>query len=165
RGGYTRRSPPASAARVLVLVAPLALPRGPNHARAPTAPSRAGAREGAAGAPADPDGRAGLLHRLGIERDAGELREPPLERRGRVAPERAYDVDRLAHAGAPLAVRHAADLELLRILAADADAEDQPAAGQRIEGRGDLRRDGGRPQGEQVDGGAEAHAARDRHVA
>src|SRR5436853_612605 len=80
------------------------------------APALPGGPEGAAGPPAELDGRAGLLHRLGIERDAAQLRDPPLERRGRVAPERAHALERLAHARAPLAVRHAADLELLRIL-------------------------------------------------
>src|SRR2546428_785875 len=93
-----------------------------------------------------------------------EIREAPLERRRRVAPQRAHDVDRLAHARAALGVRHAAQLELLRVLAADADAEDETAPGQHVERRGDLGGDRGRPQREQVDGGAEAQAARDRHV-
>src|SRR5438045_3087002 len=165
RGGEMREIAPGGAGRGTDLVETLRVPLGLHHVRDPAVPLPAGAREGGVGTPADPDGRAGLLHRLGIERDAGELREPPLEGRGRVAPERAHDLDRLGHARAPLAVRHAADLELLRILAADADAEDQPAAGQRVEGRGDLRRDGGRPQREQVDGGAETQAGGDRHVA
>src|SRR5919201_5663523 len=93
------------------------------------------ARQRGVGAAADPDRRARLLHRLGIERYAGELREAPLEGRGGIAPQRADDVDRLADACATLGVRHAAHLELLRILAADADAEDEPAARQHVERR------------------------------
>src|SRR5437667_222976 len=106
-----------------------------------------------------------VLHGLRVDRHALEIREAPLERRGRVAPQRAHDVDRLAHARAALGVRHAAQLELLRVLAADADAEDETPPGQHVERRGDLGGDRGRPQREQVDGGAKAQAARDRHVA
>src|SRR5687767_810308 len=125
-------------------------------------PSRTGQR--GVRAAADPDGRPGPLHGLGIDRDAVEAREPPLEAGRRVAPERADGVDGLADARAPLTVWHAAELELLGVLAADPDAEDQPPARQHVEGARDLRRDGGRAQGEEVHGGAEADTAGDGGV-
>src|SRR5919109_4473297 len=86
-------------------------------------------------AAADPDRRAGLLHRLGIERHARELREASLEARRGVAPQGADDVDPLGHARATLSVRHAGYLELPRILAADAYAEDHTTARQHVERR------------------------------
>src|SRR5262249_41580938 len=96
----------------------------------------AGARERGSGAAADPDRGSRLLHGLGIERHVGKLRESSLEAGRRVAPERAHDVDRLAHARAALAVRDARDFELLGVLSADADAKDEAPSGQHVERRG-----------------------------
>src|SRR5215831_3210107 len=79
-------------------------------------PARAGQRH--VGAPTDPDRRR-LLHRLGIDGHPIEPREAPVEAGRRVAPERAQRVDRLVDPGAALLVRDAAQLELLRVLAAD----------------------------------------------
>src|SRR5262249_9539563 len=75
-------------------------------------------------AAADPDRRR-LLHGLGIDRDRVEVPEAPVEAGGRVAPECPHRVDALVHPGAPLLVGDAAELELLRVLAADSDAEYQ----------------------------------------
>src|SRR6185436_11293891 len=72
--------------------------------------------------------------------------------------------DALGDARAPLVVRHPAQLELPGVLAAHADAEDQPAARQRVERRRGLGRDGGGAERQQVDRGAEPDAAGDGHV-
>src|SRR5215510_1624380 len=87
-------------------------------------------------AAADPDRRR-LLHGLGIDRDRVEAREAPVEAGGRIAPECPHRVDAFVDPGAPLLVGDAAELELLRVLAADADAEYQPAAREHVE-RGRL---------------------------
>src|SRR2546428_228292 len=163
-GGEALQLAPGGGRRRADLVEALRVALGLDHVRDPAVPLPAGACERGVGATTDPDGRPGLLHGLRVDRHALEIREAPLERRRRVAPQRAHDVDRLAHARAALGVRHAAQLELLRVLAADADAEDETPPGQHVERRGDLGGDRGRPQREQVDGGAEAQAARDRHV-
>src|SRR5262249_18801137 len=137
---------------------------GVNDVRDPPVALTGGPHERRVGAPADPDRRAWLLHRLGVDADLLEIGEPAVERGRRVAPECADNVDRLGDARASLAVRYAAELELLRVLAADADAEDQAAAGQHIEGGGRLRRDRRRAQRQERDRGAELDAVGDADV-
>ena len=142
---------------------PVAL--GVDHVRHPPVALARRPRQRRVGPPADPDGRPRLLHRLGVDADAVEAGEAAVERRRRVAPERAHDVDALGHARAALLVRDAADLELLAVLAAHAHAEDEAAAGQHVQGGRGLGRDGGRAQREQVHAGAEADARGDARVA
>src|SRR5438309_8911618 len=86
-GGGRRRADLVEALRVAL---------GLDHVRDPAVPLPAGACERGVGATTDPDGRPGLLHGLRVDRHALEIREAPLERRRRVAPQRAHDVDRLA---------------------------------------------------------------------
>src|SRR5207244_5419771 len=104
---------------------------GRYHVRDPAVALPARARQRGVRAATDPDRWPGLLRGFRIDADAVELREAALEAGRRVAPERAHDVDGLGHAGAALSVGHAARVELLRILAADAHAEDGPAARER----------------------------------
>jgi len=61
-------------------------------------------------------------------------------------------------------VRNAAGLELLGILAAHADSEDQSPARQHVEGRRDLGRDGGMAKSEQVDAHAQLDATGDAGI-
>src|SRR5262249_56737506 len=82
----------------------------------------AGPGERRIGPAADPDRRR-LLDGLRVDRDRHEPREPAVERRRRVAPERTHHVDALGHSRPALLVGHTAQLELLRILAAHADAD------------------------------------------
>src|SRR5262249_31711725 len=123
-----------------------------------------GACEGGVGATADPDGRGGLLRGLGIDAHALELREAALEGGGRGAPARAHDVDALARPRPALAVRGARGFELFRVLPAHPDSEDQPAPGERVEGGGDLGRDGRMAEGEEVHTHAETGALGDADV-
>src|SRR5205823_13973826 len=104
----------------------LAISCGRYHARHPPVALPARARQRCVRAATDPDRWPGLLRGFRIDADAVELRDAALEAGRRVAPERAHDVDGLGHAGAALSVGHAARVELLRILAADAHAEDEP---------------------------------------
>ena len=164
RGGEPVERAAGRRGRGADLVETLPVPLRLHDVGHPAVTVTARARQRGVRAAADPDRRAGLLHGLGIERHAGELREAPLERRRAVAPQRAHDVDRLADACATLGVRHAADLELLGILAAHADAEDEAPAGEHVERGRDLCRDRRLPQSEQIDGGAETQTAGDRHV-
>src|SRR5688572_30865096 len=106
------------------LVHALAIALGVDHVRNPPVALTPGAHERRIRAPADPDRGTGLLHRLRIDRYVLERAEAALERRRRVTPQRADDVDRFGHARAALLVRHAGEFELLRVLAPDPDAED-----------------------------------------
>src|SRR6267143_1298428 len=132
------------------LVEALRVATGVDDVRHPAVALTARARQRRVGAAADPDRRR-LLHGLGIDRHRLEARKPPAERRRGVAPERSHDLDALVHARAALLVGHAAQLELLGILAADADAEHQPAARERVErGRG-LGRHRRGPERQEID--------------
>ena len=145
------------------LVEALRVAVGLHDVRHPAVALTARASQRRVGAPADPDRRK-LLHGLGIDRDRLEAREAPVEARRRVAPERAHRVDPLVHAGAALLVRNAAELELLRILAADADAEHEPAAREHVERRRLLGGHRRRAQRQEIDADAELDPPRDRHV-
>ena len=153
-GGGRRRPDPVEALGVAVRL---------HDVRHPAVALPARARQRRVGAAADPDRRK-LLDGLGIDRDRVESREPAVERGRRVTPERAHDVDALVHPCPALLVRHAAERELLRVLAADADAEDEPAAREHVEGRRRLRRHGRRTERQQIDGDAQLDPVRDGHV-
>ena len=85
------------------------------------------------GAPAHPDRRPRPLHRLRVDAHPLELREAPLERGGRVPPQRPHHVDALGDARPALAVGNPAGLELLRVLTAHPDPEDQAAPAEHVE--------------------------------
>src|SRR5438093_1165785 len=109
------------------LVEALRVAVGPHDVRHPAVALPARTRQRRVGAAADPDRRK-LAGRLGIERHGLQARESASEGGGRVTPEGADHVDALGHPRPALLVGHTAELELLRILAPDADAEDEPAA-------------------------------------
>ena len=119
RGGEGVEGAPGPGGRRVDLVEALFEALGLDDVRDPAVALTSGARQRRLGAPADPDRRSRLLHGLGIDRHAVELREAPVERRGRVAPLRPHDVDDLGDPGAALRVRRARQLELLWILSAD----------------------------------------------
>src|SRR6185369_13297993 len=83
---------------------------------------------------------------------------------GRVAPERAHHLDSLRDPGAALVVWDAAGLELLGVLPAHTDAEDEPAARQRVERPGDLGRHRGMAESQEIDRAAELDPPRDAGV-
>src|SRR3989442_1732182 len=86
---------PGDGRRRADLVEALRVALGLDHVRDPAVPLPAGACERGVGATTDPDGRPGLLHGLRVDRHALEIREAPLERRRRVAPQRADEVELL----------------------------------------------------------------------
>src|SRR5215510_9727962 len=114
------------------LVEALGVAVGLHDVRHPAVALTAGAGQRRVRAAADPDRRR-LLHGLGIDRHRVEACEASVEAGRRVAPERSHRVDAFVDPGAPLLVGDAAELELLRVLAADADAEYQPAAREHVE--------------------------------
>jgi len=117
------------------------------------------------GAASNPDRRAGLLHRLGVDAHLVEPREAAVEGGRRVAPERAHDVDGLGDAGPTLVVGHTAHLELLRVLATDAHAEDEPPAREHVEGGAHLGRHRGGAERQQIHARPELDPAGDAGVA
>src|SRR5438874_8999559 len=163
RRGEAVERPAGGVGRLADLVEALRIALGLDDVGHPAVALAAGARQRRVGPPADPEGRE-LLHRLRVDRDPLEPTEPPLKRRRRVPPERADDLDGLGHARAPLRVGDAADLELLRVLAADPHAEDQATFAEDVERRRDLGGDRRRAQGQQVHGDAELDPPRDRRV-
>ena len=87
-----------------------------------------------------------------------EVEEPPAEVDLVARHEQAHAPQRLGRPGAPLAGIDPAQLELSRIVAADADAEREPP-GASMRDRGQLARDNGRvTKGEQIDAGLHRQA-------
>ena len=120
----------------------------------------AGALEGGVAAAADENGDG--ARGLGVHGDVSELIVVAAEGDVVLAPEQLEDLDGFVGAGAAGVDVDAAGLELLGVLAADADAEDEAAAGELVE-LGGLEGDGGGvAQGEEVDAGLELDALGDR---
>src|SRR3972149_6054658 len=109
-------------------------------------PGRAGG-VGARGGAGDPERRPAALEGFGLERHALELGEAPVEGDVILGPELAQDPHRLVGAGAALVDGDADGLELLRVLATDAYAEDDAAAGDDVHGGDLLAGQGGRAEG------------------
>src|SRR5262245_48591560 len=121
-----------------------------NQVRDPAVTDPCSATERGVRPAADPDRWPARLRRLRLEHDVGEPREATFERRGRRPPERPADGDALLHPRAAFPVGNAARLELLRELAADADAEDDATSRQDVEGRDQFRGDGRVPKSQEV---------------
>ena len=94
----------------------------------------AGALKGCGAATADVDGAG--AGGLGVHADVAQLIVIAFEGDVVPAPEQPDDLNRLIGAGAAGVDIDAAGLELLGILPADADAENEPAAGELVELRG-----------------------------
>ena len=95
-----------------------------------------------------------------MDAHAVEVGELPVVRHGLTRPEPAQQGDRLVGARPALADGHATGRELRRVLAAHADPEGHAAAGGAIEVGDLLGDDRGRVEGEEQDGGADAHTLR-----
>src|SRR3989441_1066289 len=163
RAGETGERPAGGVGRLTDLLEAPRVALGLDDVGHPAVPLTAGADQRGVGAPTHPN-RWKLLHGLGVDRDALEPAEPAMERRGCLAPESAHHVDPLGHARPPLRVGDAAELELLRVLAAHPHAEDQAAPAQDVDRRRDLRGDCRRAERQQVHRGAEPDPPRDGRV-